>query len=291
MSISALYTHRTHAIVAVFVATAIFDSGHRTASAQLSQGRPSGVSDVGIDDCSGNELPLDATFRNARGQDVRLGQYFDGSRPVVLAFHYSACPMLCRLQLRGLVDAVGEMQWTAGAEYRVLAISIDPSETSEQAAAARQRHLSAYGRPGSENGWTFLTGSSEAIASATGAAGFRYRFLPEKREFSHAASIIVCTPDGVISRYLYGVRFDPETLRLSLAEAAEGELGSPLDQLLLFCFRYDSASGKYTPAAWNLMRLGAICTTAALGAFLIPAWLRRRRRESTGPLQTGGSVA
>ena len=144
-----------------------------------------------------------------------------------------------------------------------------PSCFVQQASIAKQKHVELYGRPNAAHGWSFLTGSPDAIAESTAAAGFRFRFLPKQREYSHSAAAIVCMPDGVISRYLYGVQFDSETLRLSLVEASEGRIGSPVDKLLLFCFRYDSASGKYAPVAWNLMRLGAISTILLLSLVMI----------------------
>jgi len=237
-------------------------------SAQMLRNTPLGIKDVGIDDRSGNKLPLKVEFKNSQGQQVSLAQFFDGQRPVILTFNYASCPLLCKLQLNGLVEALRELKWTVGKEFRVISISIDPLETAQQGAIAKQNHLTAYGRADTSDGWAFLTGTPQSIAAATEAAGFRYKFLPKQREFSHTAAVIICMPDGVISRYLYGVQFEPETVRLSLTEASAGRIGSPLDQLMLFCFRYDSATGKYAPAAWKLMRLAALTTIIVLGAFL-----------------------
>ncbi len=237
--------------------------------AQVVNSTPAGIDDVGIDDRAGELLPLQTPFTDSKGNQIRLGSLFDGNQAVLLTFNYAECPLLCKLQLAGLVESVKQLEWKVGTEFRVVSISIDPSETVQQAAITKQNHLTAYGKPGSEDGWSFLTGTPQAIAEATAAAGFRFKYLPKQREFSHTAAAIVCTPDGVISRYLYGVQFDPETVRLSLTEAADGKLGSPMDQLLLFCFRYDSATGKYALAAWNLMRLAAITTVLLLTIFVI----------------------
>ncbi|MEQ9411823.1 MAG: SCO family protein [Fuerstiella sp.] len=239
------------------------------ARAQLTTAAPTGIEDVGIDDRSGERLPLTTPFTDSTGRSTTLEQFFDGQRPVVLTFNYSDCPMLCKLQLHGLVESLKKVDWVAGEQFRVLSISIDPAETPAQAAVIRQNHLQAYGRPGAEDGWIFLTGSPASIRAASNAAGFRFKYLPKQREFSHTAAAIVCAPDGMISRYLYGVDFDPQTLRLSLAEAAEGRIASPLDKLLLYCFRYDAATGRYAPAAWKLMRLGAITTVVLLGIFVL----------------------
>lgn len=237
--------------------------------AQVVRSSLDGINGVGIDDLSGTALPLQTTFTDSRGKVIELGALFNGKRPVVLSFNYAECPLLCKLQLTGLVDSLRQLEWTAGQEFRVVSISIDPSETFQQASIARQKHLQLYARAGSSDGWSFLTGTPDAISATADAAGFRYKFLPKQREYSHSAAAIVCTPDGVISRYLYGVQFDSETVRLTLAEAGNGQIGSPLDKLLLFCFRYDSATGKYAPAAWNLMRLGAVTTILVLCAVVM----------------------
>ena len=250
--------------VAICIILAMCCVSTNSVTAQMLRNTPLGIKDVGIEDRSGKKLPLEATFTDSAGQPVPLGQFFDGNRPVILTFNYASCPLLCKLQLNGLVESLRQLQWTAGKEFRVVSISIDPLETSQQAAISKQNHVTAYGRADSAGGWTFLTGSPKSIAAATDAAGFRYKFLPKQREFSHTAAVIVCMPDGVISQYLYGVQFEPETVRLSLTEASAGKIGSPLDQLLLFCFRYDSATGKYAPAAWKLMRFGAITTIVVL---------------------------
>lgn len=231
---------------------------------QVTSDVPEGITVVGIDDRSGKQLPLKTSFVDSQGRIVTLSTYFDGEHPVILTFNYASCPMLCRLQLNGLVESLRQLEWTAGQQFRVISISIDPSETTQQAAISKQNHLQAYGRPGADDGWVFLTGRPTSIQAATQAAGFSYQYLPKQREFAHTAAAIICMPDGVISRYLYGVQFESETLRLSLTEAAGGRIGSPMDQLLLFCFRYDSATGKYVPAAWSLMRLGAFCTVLCL---------------------------
>ena len=256
----------------------------RTGSGQIVTPRPDEVTDVGIVDRRGSALPLNTQFVDSRGNSVRLADYFDSRRPVILSFNYATCPMLCRLQLNGLVEGLRELNWTAGDEFRVVSVSIDPSETSQQAAAAKQQHLNAYGRPGSGAGWTFLTGQPANIRAAAAAAGFKYKYLPKTREYSHAAALMICTPDGRVSQYLYGVSYDRQTLRLALADASEGQVGSALDQLLLFCFRYDRTAGKYTPVAWNIMRAAGLVTLLTLTAGLAPFWFRPiRQRTAAAP--------
>ncbi len=243
-------------------------------SAQLVREQPMEIAEVGIDERSGEQLPLQTIFTTSAGRRISLGQVFDGKRPVILTLNYTDCPMLCKLQLSGLVDSLKQVEWTAGEQFRVVSISIDPSETPQQAAVTKKNHLRAYGRGEAGEGWSFLVGAAGAVQAVTQAAGFEYRYIPQQREFSHAAVAIICTPRGVISRYLYGVQFEPETLRLSLAEAADGRIGSPLDQLILYCYRYNSETGKYAPAAWNLMRLGAATTVAVLAALIIRFWFK-----------------
>lgn len=263
-----------------------------TATAQIIKDRPAEIVDVGFEDRRGEQLPLSLTFTDSTGAVRRLATLFDGERPVILSFNYATCPMLCRLQLNGLVDGLRQVDADAGEGYRVVSISIDPAESVAQAAASKQNHLNAYGRPGSGDGWEFLTGDPDSIRAVTQAAGFRYQFLRSTGEYSHAAGVIVCTPGGKISQYLYGVKYPPATLRLAITEAGGGQIGSALDQLLLFCFRYDESSGQYTPVAKNIMRVGALCTVFALCVTVVPLWLRGRRssRQQTQLPQQGGAV-
>lgn len=252
------------------------------AVAQIITDKPDEVIDVGIVERRGDLLPLKLTFKNSNDKVVQLGDYFDGQCPVVLSFNYASCPMLCKLQLRGLVDGLRELDWTAGDKFRVVSISIDPSETPQQAAASRQQHLNAYGRAGSGDGWVFLTGTPENVRAAADAAGFKYKYVRKTREYSHAAGVMICTPDGRLSQYLYGVMYGEKTLRLSLAEASRGQMGSALDQLLLFCFRYDRSTGRYTPVAKNIMRVGALGTVFGLTVFVAPFWFRSFRKRRVG---------
>ena len=249
-------------------------------TAQVVTDRPPELAGVGIVENRGIVLPLATEFVDSNSKVVRLGDFFDGERPVILSFNYASCPMLCKLQLNGLIEGLRELAPTAGEEFRVVSISIDPSETPQQAAAARQQHLNAYGRGDSGDGWTFLTGKPENIRAAAAAAGFEYKYIRKTGEYSHAVGVMVCTPEGTLSQYLYGVMFDERTLRLSLADASSGRMGSALDQLLLICFRYDRSTGKYTPVARNIMRVGALSTVFALTVCVAPFWFQSLRRKS-----------
>jgi protein SCO1/2 len=244
---------------------------------------------VGIDERPNAQLPLELQFCDSRGRSMRLGDLFNGTRPVLLALNYSDCPMLCQLQLNGLVEGLREMDWDAGEQFEVCSVSINPLETPHRARQVKQRYIQAYGRPGTAAGWHFLTGNQAAIAELAQTVGFRFRYVPETREYAHAAAVMVCTPEGRLSRYLYGVAYPPQTLKMSLVEAGDGRIGSTLDRVMLYCFHYDATLGRYAPVARRLMQVAAALTLATLGLTLVPIWLRRYRlaRRSAGTVLRG----
>jgi len=252
---------------------------------------PPELAGVGITEHPDARLPLEQEFVDQNGRPVRLGDYFDGRRPVLLTLNYYRCPMLCTLQLNGLVDALREMSWTPGQQFVFLTVSFDPGETPALAKAKQQNYVAEYGRPSAAQGWHFLTGRQQSITALTEATGFGYKWNPERGEWMHVAAAIVCTPDGRISRYLYGVQYDADTLRLSLVEAAAGRIGSTLDKIILYCYHYDAGSGRYGLAALRIMRLGGGLTVVALGTALVTVWLRDARRgraRLSGADMTGG---
>ncbi len=259
-------------------------------SAQLIDRAPAEISEVGIDEKLGEPLPLDLAFVNERGEDVTLGQLFYRDRPVILTMNYSDCPMLCMLQLNGLVDGLLDISLMPGKDFEILSVSIDPTETPERARLTHQRYVKAYGKPEAASGWHFWVGKQANIKKLADAIGFRYKFVPEQGEYAHTASLIFCTPEGVISRYVDGVYFEPTTLRLSLIEAGEGKIGTSMDRILLFCFDWDSTTGRYAPVAQRLMRFGAGLTLLVLFLGLVPVWLRSRRSANAAqrPSATGG---
>ncbi len=266
---------------ALCAAVAFSLSGLATvASAQLSDYKPPELEDVGVDEKLGAQLPLDLTFRDEKGQQVTLGQLFDQGRPVLLSLNYSDCPMLCMLQLNGLVDSLIDVSLTPGEDFEILSVSIDPTETPERARLTQQKYVKTYGRLDTANGWHFWVGKQSSIDRLADAVGFRYKFIPERNEFSHVAAVMVCTPTGIVSRYLYGVQFAPKTLQLSLVEASEGKIGSTMDKILLFCFHYDAEAGRYGPMAQRLMQMGAGLTLFVLAIGLVPVWLRRSSRTA-----------
>ena len=244
--------------------------------AQRTEPLPEELKGIGVTEHLDQAIPLDLEFVDSDGKPVKLKELFDGKRPVVLTLNYSNCPMLCSLQLDGLFDAMGRMDWDIGDQFEMVTVSIDPLETPDRARMTKQKYLKVYRRAGAAEGWHFVTGREEDIEKVAEAVGFRYRYSPEKRQYLHVAVTMILTPDGRVSRYLYGVEYDPQTLRLSLVEAADGKIGSTTDRVLLFCFHYDAASGRYGPAAFRLMQLGGLVTVVVLVGGI---WILRRREK------------
>jgi protein SCO1 len=254
------------------------------AGSQLVQGgMPSPFQRIGFDQRVGERVPADLVFRDESGRTVRLGDYF-GKRPVVLSLVYYGCPMLCPLTLNGLTRSLKRLSFDAGREFEVVVVSIDPRETPAQALAAKREALKDYGRPETADGWHFLTGGAEPIRRLTQAVGFRYFYDSQVKQFAHAAGIVLLTPRGAASRYLYGIDFPVRNVRLGLVEAADNRIGSAVDQVLLYCFHYDPVQGRYSAATLNIVRLAAILSVAGLG--LMITLLLRREHQRPNPLGT-----
>ncbi|MEM6329761.1 MAG: SCO family protein [Planctomycetota bacterium] len=250
-----------------------------SAAAQVVGDVPEDLQGVGVDEKRGEQVPLGLAFRDDKGAAVTLADIFDGERPVLLSLNYSGCPMLCRVQLNGLVDCLKDMEWTTGQEFDVVSVSIDPRETTEQARLTKKLYVEEYGRTGAADGWRFLTGDEQSIRQLADAVGFRYKYVERTQEYAHTAVIMVCSQDGMISRYLDGVLFEPQTVRLALVEASEGKVGSAIDRFLLSCYVYDHTSGKYGPTARTLMSAGAAATVLVLGLTLFPYWFLKSAQQ------------
>lgn len=240
---------------------------------------PSRLKGVDVTERLGETLPLATELRDSEGRTVRLGDFFDGQRPVILTFNYSDCPMLCSLQLSRFVQALAQMKRTAGSDFQIVTVSIDPAETVERARETKARYLRDYGRPEAASGWNFLLGSEQAVRGVADAVGFSYSYNEERKEWLHAAALMVLTPDGRVARYIYGVDYHPETLNLSVVEGSEGKIGSTMDRLVLYCFHYDESEGRYAPVAMNIMRVGAGLVAVLLGAFLSVYWVAESRKR------------
>ena len=253
------------------------------AAAQRKEPMPAALQGVGITENLEAQIPLDLEFVDSDGKKVKLAKFFDGHRPVILTMNYSNCPKLCSVQLNGLVTAMKKMPWDLGQEYQIVTLGIDPLETPDRARLTRQKYLEQYGRPGSAEGWHFVVGREQNIERVADTVGFGYRLVG--KQYVHAAVLIICTPEGVVSRYMYRVEYDPQTLRLSLVEAGQGNVGSPMDQVLMYCFHYDPDSGRYGLAAFNIMRAGGVLTLVLLGGMLSAYWLRERRKTKGNRLQ------
>jgi protein SCO1 len=243
--------------------------------------RPVALRAVDLEQKLGAQLPLDVTFRDEMGKTVALKQYF-GRRPVILSFVYYGCEDLCPLVLDGLVRSLRPLSFNIGHEFDVLTVSFDARDTPELAAAKKRDFVKQYSRSGAEKGWHFLTGDEAAIKRLTEAAGFRFNYESEKDRFGHATGIILLTPGGTIARYFFGMEFSPRDLRLGLIEASANKIASPIDQLLLFCYRYDPATGKYGLLIKNIIRLAGVATVIALVTF-ISIMLRRDRNRKWQP--------
>jgi protein SCO1/2 len=233
--------------------------------------------DVGIEQHLDACLPLDASFRTEAGREVRLGDYFK-NKPVVLTLVYYRCPMLCTQVLTGFLKSSQAVPLVIGRDYEVVTVSFDPREGSELAAEKKRQYVRSYRRDGAESGWHFLTGDQESIDRLAETIGFRYRFDAKSGQFAHASGIVVATPEGRLARYLYGIEYSPRDLRLGLVESSAGQIGSPVDQVLLLCYHYDPLTGKYGWAISGVLRAAGMLTVLGLAGFLIAMYRRERRR-------------
>ena len=250
------------------------------ALAQVSPETPPDLEGIEIIDRSGEPVPGDVILRDEAGKTIALGELLGRGRPVLVQLVYYECPMLCTYVLNGYVKAAKSLNWVPGRDYEVVTVSFDPRDTPELATKKKAAYVETLGKPGSENGWHFLCGAEGEVRRLADALGFRYRWVEEQKQFAHAAGMFVLTPDGRVSRTLYGIEFPTKDLRLALVEAGEGKLGSPFDQLLLYCFKYDSQNHKYAMVAMNVMKLGGLITMVSFGTFLAVWWSRERQRAS-----------
>tara|TARA_Y100000780_G_scaffold232544_1_gene265508 strand:- start:4155 stop:4982 length:828 start_codon:yes stop_codon:yes gene_type:complete len=234
---------------------------------------------VGIDEKLGDKIDLNLKFKNEQGEEVSLGSYFQSGKPVMLALVYFNCPSLCNFQLNGIVETLKKLEWTTGNEFEFVIASIEPTETPDLAKSKKESYMTVYDRKEGAKGWHFLTGSQESITALADQVGFRYKWVESRNEYAHTAATYVLTPEGKISRYLYGIGFTPKTLRLSLVEASNNKIGNAVDRFLLYCFRYDPEKRGYAFYAFNIMRAGAAVSVVALLAFLVPFWIRQRKQR------------
>lgn len=272
--------------------------------ARAQEATPPGLENVGVDEHLDRRIPLDLAFRDSEGRRVTLGQLVDGQRPILLNLVYHSCPSFCSLVLDGTSAVLAQQPWTVGEELTVLTISIDPRDTPEVASERRRRELRAYGRDAAARGWHFLVAERsldehDAIAQygvypeierLADAVGFRYQWMPRQQQYAHPGVIMLLTPDGRVARYLYGIEFDPNDVRVGLLEASEGRSISTVERALLYCYRYDASEQKYVVMAWRVMQIGGGLTALLIGAMLVFFWRRELRKRRATDTKTPRSL-
>lgn len=253
-------------------------------------GSPELLKQIGIDQKLNSQLPLDVMLRDETGKEVPLKSFFNG-KPVIFAPVYFECPMLCTYILNGLVKGLRDVHYNPGTDFEVIAVSIDPRETPQLAQGKKQGYLKRYGRPGTENGWHFLTGSEENVKRLADALGFRYAWDPASKQYAHASAIMFATPQGKLSHYFYGVEYASKDLRFALVSSSEGKIGTPVEQMLLYCFHYDPQTGKYTSIILGIVQGGAVLTALALGGMIgYFLWKERKSQKQALPSSSVGGA-
>jgi protein SCO1/2 len=258
-----------------------------TAFAQLNKQKPQKVQNAGIEEHLGDTVPLDLMFATSKGDSVTLAELMQDDKPVILNPVYYNCPMLCSMVINAIYNGVDDVKWNPGDDYNIITFSINPDEDYTLAASVKDSILQKFDRRGAADGWHFLTGKQQAIKKLTDAVGFNYKKLDDKGQFAHSAAIIFLSPKGTITRYLYGINYKEFDIRNGLYEAADGEIGSTVDQVLLYCYVYDADANSYVPVAWRIMQIGGFITVAVLGIFLGFMWFghkftNNKEKETNG---------
>jgi protein SCO1/2 len=245
---------------------------------QSSNGLPPALLNVGFDPQLNKQIPLDTPFVDEYGQPATLRDFTGKKKPVVLAFVYFTCPMLCNQVEQSLVGTLKMISFNPGTDYDVVFLSFDPNDKPDEALKKKHEALSRFARPTTERGWHFLTGTRESIDAVTQAADFRFSYDPKSKLFGHASGILLLTPDGRISRYFFGVEYPPSNVRLGLVDASSGKIGNPVDHLLLFCYQYDPTKGRYSATILTVIRMGAVVTLFCM----VLGFVIFRRRDHRG---------
>ena len=259
--------------------------GYKQEPGMTSSTMPEPLREIGFDQHLDGHVPLDTTFEDETGHAVKLGDYF-GTRPVVMVFAYYDCPMLCTLVINGLASALDVLSLEPGKDFDIVTVSFDPRDTPATATAKKAAYIARYKRPGAAASWHFLTGEPSSIGRLTHAAGFRYAWDKQTKQFAHPTGIIVLTPDGRLARYLFGIEYGPRDLRYAIVDASNGKVGSAVDSLLLYCYHYDPIAGRYGVAIMRVVRVAAAATVLALGAFIAVMVRVERRRTARGPARS-----
>ena len=236
---------------------------------------------INVTENIGGYLPLDVELINEQGTTVSLADYFSDGQPVLFTFAYYECPMLCTQVLNAVATSVNRMDWESENRYKVVTVTIDSAETYKTAVEKKKFYLKEIEDPNIKENWTFFTASQKSIDVLTKSLGFDYYYVEERDEFAHPAVVFVLSPQGKISRYLYGLNYEPKDLKLALLEASEGKIGNTLDKLILYCFHYDANANTYVLFARNIMRLGGVLTMIGLFSFLAVYWVRETKKKKT----------
>jgi protein SCO1 len=263
-----------------FSQTPNFFTGFNDPPGPPSQLKPEQLKDVTFKQRLDDQLPLDAPFKDEYGRPVTLGKYFNNNKPVILAFVYYTCPMLCTQVTNGISSSLRALPFTAGEEFDVVLISFDPKDNPASALEKKQAHLAYWKTETTTGGWHFLTGDEATIKRVTSAAGFTYAYDKATGQYAHVSGVLVVTPDGRLARYFYGIEYSPKELRLALVESSQGHIASAIDELLLFCYHYDPETGRYGATVMNLVRAAGVLTLTAMATFMFVMW----RRDAHPPL-------
>lgn len=262
----------------IVTATILICLVYPVGKAQVADNKPAELQRIEVEEHLGGYIPLYLNFTNNEGQLVSLNSYFHRDKPVIVVLAYYTCPMLCTMVLNGLGDCIRDLNLEPRKDYEILTISIDPRESADLAAAKKNNYVNYVGKPAVADGWTFFVGEQNAIDSLAKSLGFHYYYDEKQKQFAHPAVVFVLSPDGEITRYLYGLEFKPKDLRFALLEAAQGKIGTTIDKIILYCYHYDPSAKGYVLFAAKLMRAGGAATVLLLALFLGIFWLRELRK-------------
>jgi protein SCO1/2 len=249
-------------------------------AAQLVQENPAQLQAIDVIEKGGETISLEWQFVDELGEPVTLSEYFEDGRPVILTLGYYQCPKLCNLVFNGISDVIRQLDWEPGREYRLVTVGIDPEEDHNLASSKKKNYWQTLGTDADESGWVFLTGNEDQSKGLADEVGFQYFYDESQDEYAHPAVLILLSGDGKISRYLYGISFDAQDVKLSLVEASQGKVGSPMDKLILYCFNYDPAAGSYVAAAGNIMKLGGGVSIVLLLLFIAAMKLKEKKNRT-----------
>ena len=269
--------------IALFTLLAVLYSSFHV-RAQMNREQPEALQGVGINEHLGDTVPLSAKFATSSGDSVTISDLLEEGKPILLNPLYYDCPMLCGLVIDGVLEVANELAWSPGKDYTIISFSVDPSEDHTLAAEYKSRYIGQLNKSDAQNGWYFLSGKKSEIEKMIDAVGFEVNEIEGTGELAHAAAIMLLSPNGVITRYLYGIQYDEFNVRSALFEAADGKIGNTLTKVLMFCYQFDPNSNSYVLEAKNIMKLGGLATLIFLGIFIGLLWLREKGKKQTSKI-------